>query len=255
MIFNELLCGFSKAEFLEMQNKNGDMVKDKGSILQEILEFAVTVAWLGIAFGIAYAGGTQAFSNLADLRTAIIESLVVVFFAFVFHELAHRVFARRYGFKAVYHVWIPGLLLSLGAALFGILFAAPGGVYIGMGGNTAENRKKLGKSALAGPMANIILSIIFFGLSVALVYFVDLYLANTGNDFTQIESMANILWGITVLGVEINAWLAFFNLIPFGNFDGLKVFTWNKVVWGIAFVGSLGLYFLITWLQSMLLGY
>jgi len=40
----------------------------------------------------------------------------VVFFAFVFHELATGIAARRYGFQAVYHVWIPGLVMAMGAS-------------------------------------------------------------------------------------------------------------------------------------------
>ena len=32
-------------------------------------------------------------------------------------------------------------------------------------------------------------------------------------------------------GSAINAFMALFNLIPFGVFDGLKVFRWSKQVW------------------------
>jgi Zn-dependent protease len=32
-------------------------------------------------------------------------------------------------------------------------------------------------------------------------------------------------------GAAINAFMALFNLIPFGVLDGLKVFRWNKQVW------------------------
>jgi len=37
----------------------------------------------------------------------------------------------------------------------------------------------------------------------------------------------------------INALFAFFNLIPFGVMDGLKVFWWNKTVWTLAFIASI----------------
>jgi Zn-dependent protease len=230
------------------------METNKENILQEIIEFAVSVIWLGIAFGIAIAGGMSAFSNLEGLRTIIVQSLVVVFFAFVFHELAHRVAARRYGFKAVYHVWIPGLVLAMAASLIGFLFAAPGGVHIQMGQDTVENRAKLGKSALAGPVTNMILAVLFAVLTFTLIYFVDSYISSTGKSITQIESLVNTVGGIGIIGVEINAWLALFNLLPFGNFDGYKVFQWNKRVWTIAFIGSIGLYALMYWTQSALLG-
>ena len=211
----------------------------KEDIFHEILEFGVSVVWLGIAFGIAIAGGINAFKDAVGLRTTILESLVVVFFAFVLHELAHRIAARRYGFKAVYHVWIPGLILAMGAALFGFLFAAPGGVHIQIGENTAENRAKLGKSALAGPIVNMVLAVVFAVFTLAFAYFVDSYLTSTGKSLSQLASWVNPVFGICVIGVEINAWLAFFNLIPWGNFDGNKVMRWNKKVWTIVFIISI----------------
>jgi Zn-dependent protease len=29
----------------------------------------------------------------------------------------------------------------------------------------------------------------------------------------------------------INSWLALFNLVPFGNFDGVKVLRWNRTLY------------------------
>lgn len=230
------------------------MEVQKEDFFHEILEFAVSVIWLGIAFGIAIAGGLNAFKDLVSLRTTILESLVVVFFAFVFHELAHRIAARRYGFKAVYHVWIPGLILAMGAALLGFLFAAPGGVHIQIGQNTAENRAKLGKSALAGPVVNMVLTVMFAVFTFGLIYFVDSYLTSTGKSTSQIAPWVNTVFGIFVVGVQINAWLAFFNLIPWGNFDGYKVFQWNKKVWIIFFIGSIALFVLTYFAQTVLFG-
>ena len=39
-------------------------------------------------------------------------------------------------------------------------------------------------------------------------------------------------------GLFINAWLAFFNLLPFGNFDGKKIFFWNKLVYFSLIAGA-----------------
>jgi Zn-dependent protease len=36
-------------------------------------------------------------------------------------------------------------------------------------------------------------------------------------------------------GALINAFMAVFNLIPFGVLDGLKVFRWSKPVWLVLF--------------------
>ena len=39
-------------------------------------------------------------------------------------------------------------------------------------------------------------------------------------------------------GAAINAFMALFNVIPFGVLDGLKVFRWSKPVWLILFAVS-----------------
>ena len=230
------------------------MEVQKENVFHEILEFGIMVVWMGIAFGIFFAGGINAFKDAVGLRTAILESLVVVFFAFVFHELAHRIAARRYGFQAVFHVWIPGLIMALCAALLGFLFAAPGGVQIQIGQDTAENRAKLGKSALAGPIANIMLSVMFAVFTIVFLVFMQSYKLSTGKAVSELESWVNTVGNIGVMGMEINSLLAVFNLIPWGFFDGAKVFQWNKKVWIIAFIGSIVLYALTYFVQIALLG-
>jgi Zn-dependent protease len=221
------------------------MEVQKENIFNEIIEFAIMVVWMGIAFGIFFAGGINSFKDTVGLRTSILESLVVVFFAFVFHELAHRIAARRYGFRAVFHVWIPGLLLAMGGALFGFLFAAPGGVHIQIGQDTVENRAKLGKSALAGPIANIILAVIFTVFTIVFLALVQSYTLSTGKNTSALASWVNTAGNIGVMGMEINSLLAVFNLIPWGFFDGSKVFQWNKKVWITAFIISVGLFILV----------
>jgi len=72
-----------------------------------------------------------------------------------------------------------------------------------------------GKTALSGPVVNIILSALCAIVAVS----------------TQNISFWVVSW--------INALFAFFNLIPFGVMDGLKVFWWNKTVWTLAFIASI----------------
>jgi Zn-dependent protease len=43
---------------------------------------------------------------------------------------------------------------------------------------------------------------------------------------------------ILLFGAFFNAWIAVFNLVPFGILDGFKVFQWNKLVWVVAFAAS-----------------
>jgi Zn-dependent protease len=65
---------------------------------------------------------------------------------------------------------------------------------------------------MAGPLTNIVLAIIMLPLL-----------------FLGFES--KILTEIIVSGYLINAWLALFNLIPLWNFDGAKIYAWNKKIY------------------------
>ncbi|MGD8546183.1 MAG: hypothetical protein PVH12_08430 [Candidatus Bathyarchaeota archaeon] len=77
------------------------------------------------------------------------------------------------------------------------------------------DKEKNGKISIAGPLTNIILSTVF--LLLAFLFHSQL----------------------SVFGVMINSWIAFFNLLPFGMLDGLKVLSWNTAVWGLTFAASL----------------
>ena len=224
-------------------------MKKYGHILQEILEFSISVVWLGAAFGIAIAGGLIAILDGADFSTPVLQSLVVVFFAFVFHEMAHRILARRYGFGAVYKMWLPGLIMSLIAALVGFIVAAPGGVYLDAKHKPADYARSVGLISLVGPAVNMTLSVVFLGLS--LIFRNYLNQALTGNAlYPDVLPPPYFIWGVLAAGVRINAWLALFNLIPFGIFDGFKIYAWNKKIWIASFGLALALYILVTVVQG-----
>jgi Zn-dependent protease len=49
----------------------------------------------------------------------------------------------------------------------------------------------------------------------------------------------NQYWfSIATVGMQINASLALFNLIPMGVFDGAKIIKWNRYVWGAAVIAA-----------------
>ncbi len=50
------------------------------------------------------------------------------------------------------------------------------------------------------------------------------------------------------LGARINTWLALFNLIPFGPFDGAKIISWDKKVWLVALIIAIGLFIYLEFL-------
>ena len=166
------------------------------------------IAWLAIAF--AFTIILQRWYTL-NLILIFIISAVTVGFAFIFHELAHKVVAQRYGAWSEFRMAPSMLLLAILTAFFGFIFAAPGAVMIF---NPYLTREENGKISLAGPMVNMILAFFFLAL---------FRLVPTG-----------IFSWIGRFGVMINAWLAVFNLIPIGVLDGRKVLAWNKGVYSVA---------------------
>ena len=133
--------------------------------------------------------------------------------SFVGHELAHKFLAKANGLWAEFRTNTYGLLMTLVSAVLPIpfKFLAPGQTNI-----QGEARKEIiGTIALIGPGFNLVLGFLFFFMSrVFSIQWVE---------FVFIE--------ITVF----NCWIAIFNLIPFGTFDGTKVFEWDKTRWAIVF--------------------
>ncbi len=160
-------------------------------------------AWvaISIAFGIVlyYREGYLAFLIAA----------IAVGFGFLFHELGHKIVAQHYNLYAEFRSFDQMLILAILMAYFlKIVFAAPGAVMIK--GTHYLDSKKNGKISLSGPLVNIILAFIFL----ILVSF-------------------KIFPTISGWGLFINALIALFNMIPFGNFDGAKILRWNKPIYFI----------------------
>lgn len=189
---------------------------------KELKDLVISALVLALAFGIALSGGFRAFLQPTRLLIVIAMALVAVSLGFVFHELGHRLAARRFGYFAEYAMWPTGLIIALGCSLFGFVFAAPGAVVIHPRANIWETRslskEHTGLISIAGPAMNICLAVVFLALDAV----------QPGLLFT--------------LGARVNAWLAVFNLIPFGPLDGAKIFRWNKGIWLIVMAGAIGLF-------------
>jgi Zn-dependent protease len=142
-------------------------------------------------------------------------AFVVIFTAsFLTHEMAHKLVAQREGYWAEFRLTLIGAaltLLSVVSTVFKII--APGAVVI----SGAADRRCIGKISIVGPTTNVALSIIFLGAALLIPSYRGLFLT----------------------GAAFNSSIALFNLIPYGIFDGLKVFMWNKKIWAFAFALSL----------------
>jgi Zn-dependent protease len=189
--------------------------------LQDILIGAGLVLAVGISFAFFEIPGTLANDFTTQLTIAL--SLAAFFtMSFLLHEFAHKAVAQRYGLWAEFRLTTWGTLITLISILSPIKLISPGAVMIS--GNFVD-RKIMGKTAIAGPTTNIILAAIF-----AAVFGTATFLSRN----LTIEFIAGWV-------AYINAFLALFNLIPFSIIDGHKIFSWNKLVWVIAFTAALAL--------------
>ena len=192
---------------------------------QEVKDILAAVLVLTAAFTIIY------YRDIAFPRTGLGYlilfgfALLTVLTAFLMHEMAHRYMARRLGGFGRFRIWVIGALLALVTSILGILFAAPGAVYVS-GIYSAETN---GKVSLAGPGTNMILAGMFYALYLVL---------------SPLTGYAFLLGFVGAL----NSWYAVFNLIPIPPLDGYKVLVWDKTIYIIAIAVAVlmnipGLYF------------
>lgn len=182
-------------------------------------------SWLAIsaAFAIVMGGGLSTLFEQKFLILALIAAITVGL-GFILHELAHKWMANRFNLHAEFHADNKMLIIALVTSLFGIVFAAPGAVYI----SGRSSLEQSGKISVAGPVMNLALALLFL-----LLY------------FTLSFGQQVLAWGF-----YINALLALFNMLPFGPFDGAKVLRWDKRVYGVVIAVAV----LLTFLQTPLLG-
>lgn len=176
----------------------------------EIRDLAVAWLALGVAFAILLGGSQRIVTQPGSLVTILPMTMVTAGLGFLLHELAHKVVAIKFGQVAEFRADYNMLFLAIMGALVGFLFAAPGAVYHRGHATLREN----GLIALAGPLTNVALGLIFLPVT-----FLDL---------------GGLVGTIANFGLYINFLLAGFNMIPFGPLDGNTVKDWSMPV----FLGS-----------------
>ena len=176
----------------------------------------LAVAWLGITIAFTLAivlSGFTGQSVPAYFLYIFCVAAVTVGIAFVLHEMAHKFTAMKYGYYAEFRKDNVMLLMAVVlAALVHIVFAAPGATVIYAGGLTKEQN---GKISAAGPLTNLLLCIPF-GVMVIATPFVSGY--------------SQVVGFIGLMGLQINAMIATFNLLPISILDGKKVLAWNPAI-------------------------
>ncbi len=170
----------------------------------EIKHIAISIG----ALAIAVSGIGPDMPSIPIILRNLISVSIPLAAAFIFHEIAHKAMANKYGYASYFQMWPQGLFIALlvGIASSGkFLFAAPGAVII-QATNATEDEH--GKISLAGPLTNLVLAALFFPLI----------------------AWPGILGLMGIFGVRINLFLALFNLLPVPPLDGSKLFSWRPEV-------------------------
>ena len=184
----------------------------------EVIHILIAMVVLTFSFSFPISNNRLLFGgiNIDSLLMSIPISFFGLLTAFLVHELSHKFVAQRYGLWSEFRMFLGGLIISTFLAVFtGVLFAAPGAVIFRGDARSFE----MGKIAAAGSSANIIIAAITL----------PLYL------FFETSLISRIV-GFVCL---VNALLATFNLLPFGQLDGAKVIRWNGILWAILFILAL----------------
>jgi len=185
----------------------------------EIRHLIISMTVLTIAFTFLITGNnlftglTRGF-DLSAIPFGLLASFLGIITAFFFHEMFHKFMAQKQGLWAEYRMFPQGLFICLILGVFTpFVFAAPGAVMFRGGARNYET----GLIAMSGPLANIIIA------STTLMLYI----------YVIEEPIISQLVGFICV---INAFLAAFNLLPFGPLDGIKIIRWNATVWIIILI-------------------
>jgi len=188
----------------------------------------LVIAWMAIS--ISFAIIFLRSIGRADIFTALLflgVSLLTVGIGFVLHEMAHKFVAIRYGFWAEFRKDNIMLVVAVAlAALVGVVFAAPGATVIYDINGRGISREQNGWISASGPIVNLLLCIPFAGL---LIY---------GGSGASLSG--SIITIIGMIGLQVNAMIAAFNMLPVSVLDGRKVLAWNIVVFVVLIIAAFG---------------
>lgn len=196
------------------------------------------IAWLclAVAFTLALSGGLNLIKEFEKVSPDVfaltfIIAVVTVGLSFVLHEGIHKIAALRYGYWAEFRKSTQMLLIAVVVAVVtGIVFAAPGKTLVNTGGRQMSRREE-GVITASGPLTNLILAVPFFAIMAVGIL--------SGGVTAGVFTTAGFLYFLGLVGFQVNAMIAFFNMLPVAPLDGKKVLAWSPVVFVVLIAVSL----------------
>ena len=194
----------------------------------EVIEIIISVVAISVALGLVFATLDGMFKYPVEFIVFMVPLMITIGSGFVLHEMAHKMVAIYYGAKAKFKMWTQGIIFMLIMSIAGLLFAAPGAVYIFSKRITV---KENGLISLAGPALNMVLFFFFLGLAnLAPVEQYFSFLLHWGSRAAGL-GVSTGTFNVWQFGAAINLLLALFNTIPAFPLDGSKIFRWNRLIW------------------------
>lgn len=181
--------------------------------LKHIAVAALLVVGIGFSIGLYgnYFGGF-----LFEWTWTLMAIFAAVMTAsFLTHEIAHKVIAQKKGLWAEFRLTTWGAVLTFASVFLPFRMIAPGAMMIG---GSIPSGEDIVKISIAGPITNLVFSSALLGCALA--------------------PLPSAYSGLLFFASYINAFMAVFNLIPFGILDGYKIFSFNKKLWALAFIPS-----------------
>jgi len=201
---------------------------------EEKRHLGLAMAAFTLALGFMSVGGMWGISRLG-ISSWVIQMLLSmpVFLlaigpAFLFHEIGHKIIAKKNGCWAEFRADPKGLRFGIFLSFFiGVLFMAPGAVMVA----GLVTRRQNGHIAIAGPLVNFglfLIGIPLWGLILGLTGAFDADVSNT-----QYLVGGQLIWQKMLIDagrywIGANLALGLFNMIPWGPLDGLKVKDWSE---------------------------
>lgn len=196
-----------------------------------------------------------------DFILTIVISLTVLLFSAILHEVMHGVVADRLGdptarlmgrltLNPIKHIdpfmtiLLPLLLFFSGShILFGGAKPVPIDPF-----NLKDGKKDVALVALAGPLTNLALA----GIAALLIHGLSFLTLSLSNGFLQFLQL------FLQICVQINIYLAIFNLLPIPPLDGSKVFALllpNELSNSYMSIGNIGIFILFALLSFPIGGF